>query len=234
MDSRKREQHGMSRTPTYHAWAMMKQRCYNDKQARSERYMGRGIQVCERWRNSFAAFLEDMGEAPDGMSIDRIDNDGDYCPENCRWATPKGITANGETLTLSEWARRVGLSRQALLQRMQTGWTIEEAVTTPKGSPRPSRQEDQGQQGVAHKDAQPKQRKAYNRTKRRRYQLGARITELRQQRNWSQRELAERINGSLAQVSMMETGKTIPTLKMALVLARVFDIAVETLAALVP
>lgn len=301
MTLRKRERHGMSRTSTYHAWAMMKQRCYSDRQTRSDRYKGRGIQVCERWRNSFIAFLADMGECPEGMSIDRIDNDGDYCPENCRWATPKeqanntsrtrrividgqsrsakevaeergitysalmgrlrngwtveqalelephpptkGLTVNGETLTLSEWARRAGLSRQALLQRMQTGWTPEEAVTTPKGAPRPSRSDRRAPAAIAetmssspadNRPPQSKPRKSYNRTKRRRYRLGALVTELRQRRNWSQAQLAEEIGGTLARVCAIETGKSIPTLKMGLALARVLDVAVDDLVALLP
>jgi hypothetical protein len=81
--------HGMSKTSTFSSWHSMKKRCYNPNRENYKHYGGRGIKICDRWLNSFENFLQDMGERPKGHSIDRIDVNGNYEPNNCRWATAK-------------------------------------------------------------------------------------------------------------------------------------------------
>lgn len=124
-------------------WRAMHNRCYNRNQKSYPNYGGRGIFVDARWhgKEGFKAFLADMGERPLGASIDRIDNEGPYSPENCRWATKndqaknkrnnRWITANGETKHLAEWARSLGCHAATLLARIQAGMSEEEAVTKP-------------------------------------------------------------------------------------------------------
>jgi hypothetical protein len=119
----------------------MKQRCSNKKNKRFNRYGGRGITVCARWRTSFEAFLADMGPRPLGLTIDRVNNDGDYEPGNCRWATPREqtwnfsrnrlLTFNGESLPIAQWAHRLGFKRSAIGARLQRGWSVERALSTP-------------------------------------------------------------------------------------------------------
>lgn len=99
--------HGMSGTPTYASWASMKSRCSNEKQQSFCRYGARGIRVCARWLSSFANFLEDMGERPAGMTLDRKNPFGNYEPDNCRWATPGEQNRNTR-----------GQAALALLERM--------------------------------------------------------------------------------------------------------------------
>lgn len=90
--------HGMTDSPTYVSWVEMRRRCRSDRH-RAE-YRDRGITVCERWRK-FENFLADMGERPDGLTLDRIDNDGNYEPGNCRWATPDQQSRNRRSVKLS-------------------------------------------------------------------------------------------------------------------------------------
>lgn len=96
-----RPQHGMRFTPEYKAWSNMKSRCYRVKDISYPRYGGRGITVCKKWRESFTAFYLDMGNMPiPGMQLDRINSDGNYDPENCRWATRKDNVRNREVTKL--------------------------------------------------------------------------------------------------------------------------------------
>jgi hypothetical protein len=131
--------HDMSETPTYSSWSEIKKRCFNSSHNSYNDYGGRGISVCNRWRSSFANFYADMGIRPTGKSIDRIDNEGNYTPENCQWATPrqqcnnkrnnKYFTFNGETLTLPQWSRRTGIKHLTLYGRIKRGWSIDKALT---------------------------------------------------------------------------------------------------------
>jgi len=129
-------------TPTYQSWSGIIARCFNHKNNRYHLYGGRGITVCERWLK-FDGFLSDMGERPPGKTIDRIDNNGPYSPNNCRWATAQEqgrnrrnnrvITAFGETLTIGEWALRYGIGRQMIAWRLDAGWLPEIALTERRG-----------------------------------------------------------------------------------------------------
>lgn len=129
--------HGMSRTPTHISWSSMIQRIDDSNHPQWKRWGGRGIKVCERWR-LFENFLSDMGEKPEGKSLDRINNEGDYEPGNCRWADVKTqqrnrrdsrlITYNGETHCMTEWAARIGISPTSLWRRLKS-WPLEKAMT---------------------------------------------------------------------------------------------------------
>jgi hypothetical protein len=129
--------HGMSGTSEHNAWMGMIQRCTNPSNARYSDYGGRGICVCSRWL-SFENFISDMGLRPDGCTLDRIDNDKGYSPDNCRWATTytqasnkrnsKRYTCNGMTLTEAEWAAVRSMKRTTIQYRIKAGWTIEQTL----------------------------------------------------------------------------------------------------------
>lgn len=129
--------HGMEQTKTYTTWAQMKARCRNKNHKEYPRYGGRGIQVCERW-DDFRNFYADMGDKPDGMSIDRINNDGNYEPSNCRWVaqteqirnrrvSPKFIW-DGENKSLAEIAALHNLPWRRVYERIRAGWELSKAL----------------------------------------------------------------------------------------------------------
>lgn len=136
------ERHGKSGTLYYAVWVGMIARCERSETDSFQMYGGRGISVCPRWKHSFLKFQKDMGPRPKGMSIDRIDTNGNYEPKNCRWATPKQqsrntrrnvvLSVNGESMCISEWEQKMNLPRTTIWQRIRKlGWTPEKAVTTP-------------------------------------------------------------------------------------------------------
>lgn len=131
-----------SGTKTYYAWRSMRLRCYNSSNPSFHHYGGRGIVVCERWINDYDAFYSDMGECPNDMSLDRIDPNGNYEPNNCRWATQKQQSNNqrrsrklsigGETLTITEWAEKIGIRADTLFGRINRGKASLTDAMSPK------------------------------------------------------------------------------------------------------
>lgn len=129
--------HGRSTDLQYVAWQLMHDRCSNPKNESYPRYGGRGIRVCDRWKD-YALFLTDMGDRPPGLTLDRKDNDGDYEPQNCRWATRTEqarnkstnhrITVRGQTKILAEWAELSGIPRERIANRLRHGWSPERAI----------------------------------------------------------------------------------------------------------
>lgn len=125
------------------AYTTMKARCYNQNVHEYSNYGGRGIKVCDRWLGpyGFQHFLEDMGPRPERHTLDRIDCNKDYCPDNCRWATylqqnnnrrnNKVITYNEESHTVAEWERKMEFNRGTLQRRIRDGWDTERALITP-------------------------------------------------------------------------------------------------------
>lgn len=140
--------HCFSKTKIYKKWASIHTRCKSKKCQYFHRYGGRGIRVCDRW-NDFVNFKDDMYESylkhvdkygETNTSLDRIDNDGDYCPENCRWATLKEqannrctnvfLEFNGERMTIMEWTKKLGVKRDLLYSRRKLGWSTKKILTT--------------------------------------------------------------------------------------------------------
>lgn len=140
--SRLNKKHGMSNSKEYNAWDSMKDRCLKEHHPAYKYYGGRGISISPEWMQ-FEKFYADMGEAPDGSTLDRIDVDEGYCKENCRWVDYKTqnnnktnnirIEIEGENRTLSEWCEKFNISIQCVSYRVSTlGLDYEEALTLPK------------------------------------------------------------------------------------------------------
>lgn len=137
------KQDGRSKHPLYGIWRQMMQRCYNPKSKIYYRYGGRGIVVCDEWHNffNFAKWSDSIGGRPNGFTIDRINNDGPYSPDNCRWASMKTqnmnksdnivIQYNGKSQTLAEWAKDLNINWITLHNRYVRGWSIERMLTEP-------------------------------------------------------------------------------------------------------
>lgn len=141
-----RKIHGESslKTKEYIAWKHMKSRCLCKTDLKYDRYGGRGIKVCEQWIKSYKIFLSDVGRAPSRrMTLGRIDNDGDYEPNNVRWEKPKqqsnntcrniNLTFKGKTQTIAQWAREIQLDYETLRNRVKyLNWSVEDSLTIPK------------------------------------------------------------------------------------------------------
>ena len=132
--------HGESKTKLYKVWAAMKDRCSNPASTTYKRYGGRGIKVCKQWQDSYKSFRDwaiDNGYS-EGLTIERIDNDGNYSPENCRCATRKEqsnnmsrnrlITYNGKTKTAVQWSELIGVNAKTISTRLRRGWSETEAL----------------------------------------------------------------------------------------------------------
>jgi len=127
----------------YKIWLDMKERCYNSKNSSFKRYGGRGVTVCDEWRNDYSAFHEwalRNGYKP-GLTIERVNNDGDYCPENCVWADRRAQARNrstnhilkyrGKNYTLAEASELSGLDHSTLIGRLSRGWSVKDAIEKP-------------------------------------------------------------------------------------------------------
>lgn len=146
--SERSKTHGMTNTRLFNIWRGMKNRCNSPGDYHYKWYGARGIKMCDAWKDDFKTFY-DWALANgyrEGLTIDRMDNNGDYCPENCRWITHEEqmcntrenvmITYNGKTQCASMWAREMGIRPDTLTQRKRRGWSDEQAISTPLGKHR--------------------------------------------------------------------------------------------------
>ena len=149
MVTAKNTSHGMRHTPEWMIWSSMVSRCHNSNDTGYGYYGKRGITVCDRWRTSSGSFFADMGPRPSPKhTLDRIDNDGNYEPGNCRWATRKeqarnrrsntNIVFDGRSQCIADWAEELRLSPRALSRRLRAGWSVKRALMAPRKSPKVS------------------------------------------------------------------------------------------------
>lgn len=134
------KRHGKTGSRIYRLWSMMLDRCQNPRNPKYIQYGGRGVYVCKRWK-VFDNFYADMGDRPDGLSLNRIDNDGPYAPWNCEWATStvqgrnktnnRLLTLEGKTQSMSAWAEELSINKQTLSTRIHRGWSDKDALTIP-------------------------------------------------------------------------------------------------------
>lgn len=134
-------EHGLTGNPTYNIWKDMRHRCENINHHAYRRYGGRGIEVCKRW-NNVLNFIKDMGFRKKGMTLERINNDGNYCKENCKWSTRveqannrssnRFITKGDLKMTVSEWSKHTGIKSATIRRRLSLGWSVEEALDSVK------------------------------------------------------------------------------------------------------
>jgi len=132
--------HGYSGSLIYHIWRAMLNRCSNSNISTYRHYGGRGIKVCKRWLD-IKNFIKDMGEKPENMSLGRIDNNKGYFPSNCRWETHtqqannkrtnRMVEYRGQTLTVTQWARKLKIKSNCLWARLHKGWSMEKTLSTP-------------------------------------------------------------------------------------------------------
>ncbi len=142
MTSKRSATHKKCHLSEYSAYVNMHTRCYNTASPVYKNYGARGIYVCERWKRNFVAFYEDMGRKPSpDMTLDRIDNDGPYSRDNCKWRSRKQqnrntrqnrlITFRGDTRCVAEWLEAYDINRKTLMSRLERGWSVEDALTRP-------------------------------------------------------------------------------------------------------
>lgn len=147
MTAKRNRKHGLTKQnqkpAEFTVWVLMRTRCQDPDASSYPHYGGRGITVCERWASSFEAFMKDMGPRPsESHQLDRIDNNGPYSPENCRWTDKVTqmnntrvnhlLTLDGTTRTIANWSRATGIRPETIRQRIsKLGWDVERALTTP-------------------------------------------------------------------------------------------------------